>query len=146
MQNCNFCFFTCIVLAVHWHSFPLKGTCIIVAVVDGVVTAAHCLHVVVVIVCGAVKSDVWDIDNPDEITLSTFSPDEVDVHCMTHVKDRLWVGAGESIFFLNAENPSISEVSLISLLEDFKTRTGHGIYFFAFIISCSGILLWVVLL
>ena len=54
---------------------------------------------------------MWDIDNPDEITLPSFNPNEVsDVRCITCVKDRLWVGAGQSIFFLNAENPNIREV------------------------------------
>lgn len=54
---------------------------------------------------------MWDIDNPERITLPCANPNERhDVKCIAAVGDRIWVGAGPSIFFLNAEMPSIREV------------------------------------
>ena len=59
-----------------------------------------------------VRTNVWDIDNPEKITLPCANPNEQhDIMCMTCVEDRIWVGTGPSIFFLNAEHPSMREVS-----------------------------------
>lgn len=58
-----------------------------------------------------VQSNVWDIDNPERITLPCANPNERhDIKCIAAVEGRIWVGAGPSIFFLNAEMPSIREV------------------------------------
>ena len=47
----------------------------------------------------------WDLENPLIITLPSHNPEvQNDVRCIAAVKDRVWVGAGPSIFFLSAEN------------------------------------------
>ncbi len=55
---------------------------------------------------------MWDVDNPERISLPSPNPNEVcEVQCMAGVGDRIWVGAGPSIFFLDAEAPASREVS-----------------------------------
>ncbi len=52
-------------------------------------------------------SGAWDIDNPEKILLPSSDPNEYyDVKCMAGVGDRIWVGVGPSIFFLDAETHS----------------------------------------
>ncbi len=54
---------------------------------------------------------MWDIENPERISLPNPIPDEYhDVRTIACVADRIWVGAGPSIFFLNAEDPIMREV------------------------------------
>ena len=49
----------------------------------------------------------WDIENPEKIMLPSSDPNEYfDVKCMAGVEDRIWVGAGPSIFLLDAETHS----------------------------------------
>ena len=61
---------------------------------------------------------MWDIDNPERITLPCANPNEHhDIRCIACVGDRIWVGAGPSIFFLNAENPAMREVGMNPLSE-----------------------------
>ena len=53
----------------------------------------------------SVVSLSWDLKNPQIISLSSHNPEvQNDVHCIAAVKDRVWVGAGPSIFFLSAES------------------------------------------
>ena len=50
-------------------------------------------------------SPSWDIENPEIVSLPSFDPNiQNDVRCIAGVKDRVWIGAGPSIFFLSAEN------------------------------------------
>ena len=50
-------------------------------------------------------SPSWDIENPEVVNLPSSNPEvQNDVRCIAAVKDRVWVGAGPSIFFLSAEN------------------------------------------
>ena len=52
-----------------------------------------------------IVSSSWDLKNPQEISLPSHNPEvQNDVHCIAAVKDRVWVGAGPSIFFLSAES------------------------------------------
>lgn len=61
-----------------------------------------------------VRPNVWDIDNPETITLPCANPNEQhEVKCIACVEDRIWVGAGPSIFLLNAEHPEIREVGVV---------------------------------
>lgn len=53
----------------------------------------------------------WDVENPEEISLPCLEPSDHDeVKCIAQVGDRIWVGVGSRIFFLNADNPSSREV------------------------------------
>ena len=55
----------------------------------------------------------WDLENPLIITLPSHNPKvQNDVRCIAAVKDRVWVGAGPSIFFLSAENLDCEVCSL----------------------------------
>lgn len=47
----------------------------------------------------------WDLKNPQEISLPSHNPEvQNDVRCIAAVRDRVWVGAGPSMFFLSAES------------------------------------------
>lgn len=55
----------------------------------------------------SVVSGSWDVENPEKIALPSPDPGEyVDVKCIAEVGDRIWVGAGPSIFLLDAETHS----------------------------------------
>lgn len=52
-------------------------------------------------------ADSWDTENPEQISLPTYDPSEnFDVKCIAGVGDKVWVGAGPSIFILDGETLS----------------------------------------
>ena len=52
-------------------------------------------------------ADSWDTENPERISLPTYDPSEnFDVKCIAGVGDKVWVGAGPSIFVLDGETLS----------------------------------------
>ncbi len=60
---------------------------------------------------------MWDVENPERISLPSPNINEVyEVQCIAAVSDRIWVGAGPSIFFLDVELPASREVELLLLL------------------------------
>ena len=58
-----------------------------------------------------VTDRIWNIDNPDIISLPSANPDETHaIKFISCINDRIWVGCGPSIIFLNTKDPSIHEV------------------------------------
>lgn len=85
------------------NSVRLRSRALCMEYIKDKVYVGHCNSEISVF-CKDEFSGSWDIENPERITLPSSDPSEYyDVKCLVGVGDRLWVGTGPSIFFLDTE-------------------------------------------